>query len=103
MRRPGQERSQAGHLQPALKHGHSGGPPHPPLPPVALAGLLAVGVALIVLLAHWPCLSARALSFDDTQYMTENQLGAMSRCPSGLCFLIQQEYGRSIDEVKQRV
>ena len=35
---------------------------------------LAGGVAVIVLAAHWPALSARALSFDDNQYLTENPL-----------------------------
>ncbi len=35
---------------------------------------LIVLVALLVAIAHWPALSARALSFDDNQYLTENPL-----------------------------
>jgi len=33
-----------------------------------------VGVGVAVLAAHWPALSARALSFDDREYLTENHL-----------------------------
>jgi Flp pilus assembly protein TadD len=40
----------------------------------ALAGALCCVVTLIVLAAHWPALSARALSFDDGQYLTQNPL-----------------------------
>ncbi|MHC4674899.1 MAG: tetratricopeptide repeat protein [Planctomycetota bacterium] len=38
-----------------------------------LAGLIIV-VAAIVTFAHWPALSAKAYSFDDTDYLTENWL-----------------------------
>ncbi len=38
-----------------------------------LMGLLLV-VCAAVLAVHWPALSARALSFDDDQYLTENSL-----------------------------
>ncbi|MGA2094228.1 MAG: tetratricopeptide repeat protein [Sedimentisphaerales bacterium] len=37
-----------------------------------LAGLIAV-VCIAVIAAHWPALSAQALSFDDDQYLVENQ------------------------------
>jgi tetratricopeptide (TPR) repeat protein len=37
-------------------------------------GVLIVVVGITVLVAHWPALSAEALSFDDTQYLTENPL-----------------------------
>ena len=36
--------------------------------------LLLVAVGAIVLAAHWPVLSCNALSFDDEQYLLENQL-----------------------------
>ena len=36
--------------------------------------LLCTGVAALVVAAHWPVLSARALSFDDGQYLAENEL-----------------------------
>ena len=39
---------------------------------VFLVSLVVVGV--IVLAAHWPALSARALSLDDDQYLVENRL-----------------------------
>ena len=39
----------------------------------ALAGLTIV-VALVVLVTHWRALSARALSFDDADYLTINRL-----------------------------
>ena len=35
---------------------------------------LVVVVAVVVAVAHWPALSARALSFDDQEYLTENRL-----------------------------
>jgi tetratricopeptide (TPR) repeat protein len=38
---------------------------------LVLLGLIAVGATLF---AHWPALSAQALSFDDSQYLTENPL-----------------------------
>lgn len=38
-----------------------------------LVGLLAV-VCILVFAVHWPALSARALSFDDSQYLTKNLL-----------------------------
>ncbi len=39
-----------------------------------LLALSSVIVCAVVLFAHWPALSARALSFDDNQYLTENSL-----------------------------
>lgn len=41
---------------------------------MATLGILIAGIAVIVLAAHWPVLSARAMSFDDTHYLTENPL-----------------------------
>ncbi len=41
---------------------------------VPLLAALILLVALIVAGAHWPALSAQALSFDDDQYLTTNQL-----------------------------
>jgi tetratricopeptide (TPR) repeat protein len=38
-----------------------------------LTGFL-LAVCFVVLLVHWPVLSARALSFDDDQYLTQNRL-----------------------------
>jgi len=38
-----------------------------------LAGLILV-VTVAVLYVHWPALSARAILFDDQQYVTENHL-----------------------------
>jgi tetratricopeptide (TPR) repeat protein len=38
-----------------------------------LAALL-LGVGLVVLVTHWPVLSARAVTFDDRQYLTDNHL-----------------------------
>jgi len=35
---------------------------------------LAIVVVCLVALAHWPALSARTLTFDDNQYLTENAL-----------------------------
>jgi Tfp pilus assembly protein PilF len=40
---------------------------------LALAALICL-VACIVLAVHWPALSAKALSFDDAQYLTKNKL-----------------------------
>ena len=42
-----------------------------PLILLVFLGLLVVGATLF---AHWPALSAQALSFDDSDYLTENQL-----------------------------
>jgi len=41
---------------------------------IQLLIFLTVVVCVVVAGTHWPALSARALSFDDTQYMTENPL-----------------------------
>jgi tetratricopeptide (TPR) repeat protein len=53
-----------------------GGRPHRAgaLTPWVLLGVLSAVVAAVVLAAHWPALSAQALSFDDNQYLTENPL-----------------------------
>src|SRR5215510_4712537 len=52
--------------------------------PVALLALLLIVTAALVLAVHWPALSARALSFDDQDYLVENQLvrnpGMTSAC-----------------------
>ena len=42
--------------------------------PIGLTAGLIILVCAAVLTTHWPALSARALSFDDTQYLTENLL-----------------------------
>lgn len=42
--------------------------------PIGLTAGLIILVCAAVLAAHWSALSARALSFDDTQYLTENLL-----------------------------
>ena len=39
---------------------------------IRLPAVLIVAVCAIVLIAHWPALSSRALSFDDYQYLVEN-------------------------------
>ncbi|MBN1341628.1 MAG: tetratricopeptide repeat protein [Phycisphaerae bacterium] len=39
-----------------------------------LLACLIPAVAVIVLATHWPALSAKAISFDDNQYLTENPL-----------------------------
>jgi hypothetical protein len=39
---------------------------------IRLPAVLIVAVCTIVLIAHWPALSSRALSFDDYQYLVEN-------------------------------
>jgi len=41
---------------------------------LALNIAIIVAVCVIVLVAHWPALSAKALSFDDEQYVTKNVL-----------------------------
>ncbi len=41
---------------------------------IGLTAGLIILVCAAVLAAHWPALSARALSFDDTQYLTDNLL-----------------------------
>lgn len=40
----------------------------------ALVAVLALLVAVVVVGVHWPVLSARALTFDDPQYLTNNPL-----------------------------
>jgi tetratricopeptide (TPR) repeat protein len=39
-----------------------------------LQAILIIAVCAAVLYTHWPALSAKALSFDDNQYLTENPL-----------------------------
>ena len=41
---------------------------------VRLPALLIAAVCIIVLAVHWPALSAKTLSFDDGQYLTDNTL-----------------------------
>src|SRR4029079_10277457 len=41
---------------------------------ITLWGSLFAAISLVVLWTHWPALSAKALSFDDNQYLTENTL-----------------------------
>jgi len=36
--------------------------------------ILTAAVCTVVVFVHWPALSAKALSFDDNQYLTENPL-----------------------------
>jgi tetratricopeptide (TPR) repeat protein len=45
----------------------------PPNTGIRFAATLLI-VAAIVTIVHWPALSSRAISFDDTQYVTENAL-----------------------------
>src|SRR5690606_11244968 len=40
----------------------------------ALLIILAITVALIVLVVHWPAVSSGALGIDDDEYLTRNQL-----------------------------
>jgi len=42
--------------------------------PVAVLTGLMVAVAFAVFVAHWPALSAKAIAFDDFQYLTKNKL-----------------------------
>ena len=51
--------------------GHAEGTPRRPT--VVLAAL-AVGVAVAVMIGHWPALSARALAFDDDKHIFQNVL-----------------------------
>jgi len=44
------------------------------VPTGLLLSVLMGGVSVLVLVAHWPALSARALSFDDNEYLTDNYL-----------------------------
>jgi len=44
------------------------------LSPKVLLVILLFAVCAAVLIVHWPTLSAKALSFDDNQYLTENLL-----------------------------
>jgi hypothetical protein len=41
---------------------------------IGLVVVLVIGVSLAVVVAHWPVLSAQALTFDDSSYLTENPL-----------------------------
>ncbi|MHC4575685.1 MAG: tetratricopeptide repeat protein, partial [Planctomycetota bacterium] len=41
---------------------------------LALLALLMLAVGAVVLVGHWPALSAKVFSFDDTQYLTKNRL-----------------------------
>jgi len=50
------------------------GQKHTPTSQIVLLGTLLLVVAGIVLVVHWPVLSAQALAFDDGQYLTENPL-----------------------------
>jgi tetratricopeptide (TPR) repeat protein len=54
-----------------------------------LLTLLSVLVCAAVLFTHWPALSARALSFDDDQYLTENPLVQNPSCSSAWQFLTE--------------
>ena len=42
--------------------------------PITLLAVLLVVAAVLVFAVHWPALSAKALSFDDQDYLVENQL-----------------------------
>jgi len=48
--------------------------PEQPNPKFWLLSVLFIAVCVIVYTVHWPALSAKALSFDDNQYLTENVL-----------------------------
>jgi hypothetical protein len=45
-----------------------------PSPNIKLLSLLVIAVSFVVLTVHWPALSAKALSFDDNQYLMDNML-----------------------------
>jgi len=45
-----------------------------PMKKLAANIAIVVAVCVIVMAAHWPALSAKALSFDDEQYVTKNML-----------------------------
>jgi tetratricopeptide (TPR) repeat protein len=45
-----------------------------PMKKLAANIAIVVAVCVIVMAAHWPVLSAKALSFDDTEYVTKNVL-----------------------------
>jgi len=42
--------------------------------PLGMAYAIIIAVCVAVLIVHWPALSAKALSFDDNQYLTKNLL-----------------------------
>ncbi len=62
--------------------------PAPPAPFPLLTGLV-IAVAAVVLVTHWPALSAQALSFDDNQYLTENPLVQRPSWPAAGRFLTE--------------
>ncbi len=71
---PSKKRQRQPSPSPSSSHRRADRQPSAHLSPRHLAALLAVGAALIVLAVHWPALSAKAISFDDNQYLTENPL-----------------------------
>lgn len=75
------------HEEPEQPGGIAGcGQQHKPTS-TALLAILVLAVAGIVLVTHWPALSAQALSFDDNQYLTENQLVQDPSWSSAIQFL----------------
>jgi len=52
----------------------SAGIEHRPVNQTALLVSLMAVVACVVVIVHWPALSSQAISFDDHQYLLENQL-----------------------------
>lgn len=56
-------------------------------PSSLLPGVLLIGVVGVVVAVHWPVLSAKAISFDDKQYLTENYLVQHPSWASGKRFL----------------
>jgi len=60
-----------------------------PSPNIRLLLLLIIAVSLAVLTVHWPALSAKALSFDDNQYLTNNVLVKNPSLTSAKRFLVE--------------
>jgi len=58
-------------------------------PNIKLLSLLVIAVAFAVLMAHWPALSAKALSFDDNQYLMDNMLVQNPSWTSARLFLTE--------------
>ncbi len=54
-----------------------------------LLGILILAVCTAVVIVHWPALSAQALSFDDNQYLADNELVKSPSLASAWLFLSQ--------------
>ena len=65
------------------------GPPERLASRVKLLAILIIAVCAAVLVTHWPALSAKALSFDDNRYFTENFLVRSPSLESAWRFLTE--------------